>query len=183
MAGADGVGKTTLLTALAQHYKGSFSTISGVARGIISRGYPLGKAANKDSYVELLRHQLVAVLQMNARGCRFISERTLLDPYCYAVVNATLPRPFVNPEFIDLLKQVWSLEATLYRLYLIIPIEFALTADGVRDADQEYQRRIADKMDEILRHSAIPYHVLSGAPDERLAQASVIIDAAWPVTG
>src|SRR5689334_11580047 len=131
LVGADGTGKTTLLRALQGHYGARLHWITEVARKVILRGFPLGKAANQDSYIELVRNQFDAAAEAIAGHKPFVSERTILDAYCYSVVNARLPRPYVSERFIEFLHTMWQVESRSYAFYFYIPREFPLEADGV----------------------------------------------------
>ena len=125
LCGAHGVGKTTLGLGLYQHYRTEYMTFlaAGIARDIIARGYPLGISATMDSYVEYIIEQISAL----SRACEYelyISDRTLLDPYAYALVNQRNGQFLINSRELELLQRVWELKRKEYDLYLYLQNRF-----------------------------------------------------------
>lgn len=180
LIGADGTGKTTLVSELKKHYAPEhLRYISEVSRNVIEQGYPLGKNAHPESYVVLMRDQIRETLSLVNNHANFISDRTLLDQLCYSQVNKTLPRPMVNDTLISLMEQVWLLERDYYKRYLYFPIEFDIVADGVREVDVAYQRKIGREFERLINVNEIPFDRLSGPLEERVLAARATIDKAF----
>ncbi len=174
--GADGTGKTTLLSRLSNNYSKNIRTISDIPRSVIRDGYPLGKNASTDSYIELNRRYQNELFQCRSADVPFFSERTAFDPFCYALVNSKIPRPQVRTEFIDFLKSQWLLDTFNYAAYFYFPIEFPLSADGVRVADSDYREAIDHCMYSQIQRCGVTVHRISGSPDARFEQATTIIE-------
>ena len=175
-AGSHGAGKTTLLNDLKPFLapKG-FSYVTEVARHIIQRGYPLNMDANVDSYIHYINDQLNAEKAMS-NGSIFISDRTLLDPLAYALVNRELPRPYIPDYFIEMMENVWLLEKERYDIYIYFPIEFPMQIDNVRPDDEAYRRIVGDKMVELLAKHNVPYVIVSGTPKARIHHLLTMIE-------
>lgn len=165
--GADGTGKTTLIQRLKRECTESVEVVAGVARTVISFGYPLGKNASKESYIELshrYQEKMFACLQQNRT---FLAERTLLDPLAYAVVNNGLPRPQIGTEFIEFLRAQWKMDSRNFDVYFYFPIEFPVKMDDIRVPDEKYRHEVSDVMLELLSSSGIEVIQISGSEDAR----------------
>ena len=167
--GSHSTGKTTLLSDIRSELENEIKVnyITEVARGIIRRGYPLNMDANVDSYVHYINDQLNAEIA-NMKECSlFISDRTVLDPVAYAVVNAKLPRPYIPDYFIDMMKNVWLLEQKKYDLYVYFPVEFPMDFDGVRPFDEKYRNDIDEAIRYLLEENRINHITISGNREKR----------------
>ena len=176
--GAHCTGKTTLLKDIEEMLVGKFKVHSAteVARKIIEKGYPLNMDATIESYIHYINDQLNAENEQMQECDVFISDRTLLDPVAYAMVNSKLPRPYISEYFIEMMKNVWLLEKDRYDLYIYFPIEFALEYDGVRPADEKYRRDIDTLIVSLLEQFQIKYIRISGNRCERKKQLLNIIE-------
>ena len=177
--GTHGTGKTTLLHDVIEQRSNddSFGYITEVARGIIERGYPLNAEANTDSYIHYINDQLIA--ERNIADYKlFISDRTLLDPLAYALINRDLPRPYIHDYFIDMMKNVWLLEKERYDLYIHFPVEFPMMFDGVRPADEEYRISIDRMINRLLNEYYVNFVTISGDMNERKRRIFKIIESA-----
>lgn len=166
--GSHGTGKTTLLNdakpILAPY---GLSNVTEVARRIIQKGYPLNMDANVDSYIHYINDQLNAEKAMPEASI-FISDRTLLDPLAYALVNKELPRPYIPDYFIEMMENVWLLEKERYDIYIYFPVEFPMQIDNVRPDDEVYRLAVGKKILELLKKHKIPHIIVSGTPKQRL---------------
>lgn len=175
--GSHGTGKTTLLNdakpILAPR---GMSYVTEVARRIIQRGYPLNMDANVDSYTHYINDQLNAEKVMSISSI-FISDRTLLDPLAYALVNRELPRPYIPDYFIEMMENVWLLEKERFDIYVYFPIEFPMQIDNIRPEDEDYRRAVGEKMLELLMKHNVPHITVSGTPQQRLERLLELIDA------
>lgn len=166
--GSHSTGKTTLLNDAILRLKNKrLSYITEIARNIINRGYPLNMDANIDSYVHYINDQLKAEKAM-CESSIFISDRTLLDPLAYSLVNRDLPRPFIPDHFISMMEGIWLLEKDNYDLYMYFPIEFPMCSDGVRPTDEVYRSNVSNKILELLTKYKVPHIHVTGSPTERL---------------
>lgn len=170
IAGSHGVGKTTLVSMLADSLEHQKVVInSQIARTLIKNGYPLGRAATAESYIQYIISQLRA--EQIPRECDvFISDRTLLDPLAYAIVNKEYARSKVPDSMIDLLSAVWLTELQQYDLYVFVPIEFDMQSDGIRPEGKDYREKVSEQIRSLLDEYKVNYISVSGTPGERNAQ-------------
>ena len=176
--GVHSTGKTTLLDALKSNYSEELYAISEIARNVISCGYPLGKDANVDSYINLISEQLKAenIFVNYGRDKLIIADRTLLDTLAYAKVNKGLPRPYIPEYFIDMLEQIWLIEKNFYDLYIYFPIEFEMKNDDVRPLGEDYRASVNDQIKRLLDKFSVKYLVITGSVDNRLQQILEVIE-------
>lgn len=170
IAGAHGVGKTSLAYALTNSLTGFEVTLnSQLARTLIKNGYPLGRNATTESYIQYIVAQLRA-----ERFCEpcdlFISDRTLLDPLAYAIVNRNSSNSAVPENIIELLRVTWLLETQQYALYIFVPIEFDMSIDGVRPEGKDYQKKVEDQILSLLNEYDVNYITVSGTLEDRNRQ-------------
>lgn len=176
-------GKTTLLRDfekyIQQEFKGklSFGYISGIARSIIQRGFPLNKDGNIYSYVNYINDQLEAEKSIDDYDI-FISDRTLLSPLAYATANQSLPRPFIPDYFIKMMEKIWLMEKERYDLYIYFPIEFSMgLPDNIHPSDEEYRKLVDATIVEILNKFEVKYITMTGNPNERLDKLKNVLSA------
>ncbi|MBR3602249.1 MAG: ATP-binding protein [Lachnospiraceae bacterium] len=171
-------GKTTLLKDIEEILadKLKIHSVTEVARKIIEKGYPLNMDATVESYIHYINDQLNEENKLMQECDIFISDRTLLDPVAYAMVNSKLPRPYISEYFIEMMKNIWLLEKDRYDLYVYFPIEFALQYDGVRPEDEKYRRDIDALILSLLEQFQINYIKISGDRSERKKQLCDVIE-------
>lgn len=175
IVGSDCSGKSSLFDRLEVHFGTVFQYINSVAGKVIDKGYPLGKNASKDSYIELNR-QYVSLLNAGLKEPRaFLSDRSLIDAYCYARVNQKLPRPQIPEAFIKFLREQWLLELNFVDVYIHCIPEFDIEDDGKRVLDKKYQANITEMFSEILREAEKNHDTkvvkVRGGHDERVKTA------------
>lgn len=177
LSGAHGVGKTTLGRGLYRYYQSKYRTFlnAGIARKIIAQGYSLGADATMDSYVEYMIDHLSALSQAKEYDL-YLSDRSLLDAYAYALNNYRNGQSLITSRQMELLRRVWELEQEKYDLYLYLPIQFPLVQDGVRPTDGEYQKQVSQTIFELLQQYHLTYLNLEGNPKKMLRKAVLEID-------
>lgn len=179
-------GKTTLLNDYRAYLVSTHATrttgfITGIARGIIARGFPLNKDGNVDSYINYVNDQLNAEKQMPLYD-DFICDRTLLSPLAYSSVNRTLPRPYIPNYLIEMLENVWLLEKDKFDLYAYFPIEFDMpTFDNIHPPDEDYRKKVDEMIYTLLVNHNIKYTVITGTREERLNKLIGIFERNTPL--
>ncbi|TKJ35670.1 MAG: hypothetical protein CEE38_13735 [Planctomycetes bacterium B3_Pla] len=177
--GSHSTGKSTLITQFVDHHSHSrlrISVIEGITRAIISRGFPLAKNSNVDSYTNYVRDQLCTARKLSAtQPDILISNRTVLDAASYARVNSSLPRPFVPEYFIDMLYEIALLEAKQFDLFVYCPVEFPMAQDEVRPSDEAYREEVGAQIRVFLVENRIPFLEVSGDVTTRLNQVNEVL--------
>jgi energy-coupling factor transporter ATP-binding protein EcfA2 len=180
IVGASGTGKSTLVRDIREILKKnksiSIETIQGVSRDVISLGYPLGQDAHPESYIVLMRSHVSKLLEVTSKNLIFISERTLLDQFCYSRVNKSLPRPMVKDELIHLMEHIWHLERKYYWKYIYLPVVDD-TRGKQKDGGNDYQQQIDTEFKKILVDYKCIFEEVKGSPVARAEQAFEIIRA------
>jgi predicted ATPase len=181
LGGAHGTGKTTLIESLCDQYsKGcDVRTISGIPRMLIGLGFPFEKNANANSYFTFIKEQLKRE-QMDYASVpgtvMLSSDRTVLDALTYATINNQYGFTCVEQYVVDALREVWLAEAPRYDVYVIVPIEFPITDDGIRDIDEAYRASVAREIRAIMTDICpVPYLVVTGSVEERCQQVRAFI--------
>ena len=177
LTGSHGVGKTTLGFELYKYYAKKKVTFfsEGIPRKIIAKGFPLGDLATMDSYVEYIVGQLSALSQAKQYDL-YISDRTLLDPYAYALANENSNKSLITCRELELLHQVWLLERKEYDLYLFLPIQFNMVNDGVRPVGERYRELVSQTILNLLHENNLNYITVTGSPQDMLLQATQSIN-------
>lgn len=178
LTGTHSVGKTTLGRGLYQHYCNSRKTFfaEGIPRSIIARGYSLGASATMASYTEYIIEQLSALSQAS-RYEIYLSDRSLLDPYAYALSNQQNGQSLITLRELELLHRVWELEQKEYNLYLYLPVQFPMSNDGIRPVGEGYRELVSQTILNLLEDYQLPYFTITSGPEEMLQQAIARIDS------
>ncbi|MET8976483.1 AAA family ATPase [Streptomyces sp. NPDC004539] len=177
-------GKTTTTIALA-HLTGIPRTHARTMREILADALP-GKRLEECSAPELIqlgiqRYTERAVHESRLAG-GFLSDGSSLHEWVYGKVrvragihptdgyDATAAPPDFYEEVVDSMGAVLKRHARqAYDVFVHLPVEFGLVEDGHRPVSERFRRM----SDELLRTSldelAIPYHVVGGTIEERLA--------------
>jgi len=170
--GADSTGKTTLIDEVVHacsHMNMKVLIIKNVARGVISKGFPLAKRATVESYANYINDQLKREREAEKEGFEILlSDRTILDTLVNCKVNNQATKNMIADYFFQMFYEVWYLEAKLYNLYVHCPIEFPLVEDGIREIDTQYRSLVEEKIKKVLEEYKVPYINLCGSVKTRL---------------
>jgi nicotinamide riboside kinase len=179
ITGAHSTGKTTLIDRFSELYPAKrLHVIRGVARGVIARGFLMGKASTVDGWINYIGDQLRAERQSNLASFDLLfSDRTVLDALGYALANRNMLKQEIPGYFVDMLLEIALRQTQFYDLYAFIPIEFPMTPDGVRDEDEAYRSRVSDEIHGVLAAHNINYVKLKGSVDGRSAALWAAVDA------
>ncbi len=175
ISGTHGVGKSTLISDVENRLSTKVSVMREVARGVISRGFPLGKRADTDSYVCLVAEYIKSRTNITKNPSPVvIFDRTILDTLSYAMVNITRGVA-VKEHVIELLQAVWNEEKFSFSEYIYIPVEFEQTMTINDDIDESYRNQVSDKILSNLCLSGVSYSELKGSREKRTKSLIEII--------
>ena len=136
----------------------------------------MNKDGNVYSYINYINDQLNAEKEMDLYDV-FISDRTLLSPLAYSLVNRTLPRPFIPDYLIEMIENVWLMEKNRYDLYLYFPIEFEMSVkDAIHPLDADYRKHVDSMIHSLLIKHNVNFTTISGSREERLSRLITIIN-------
>ncbi len=170
ITGAHGVGKTSLaqsvFEAIRERHKASL--IPETARLLVQKGYEVNDKINEDGVVAYLD----IYLENNRRSrCEIvISDRSIFDLYLYVHELRSVK---LKKTYVDLVEELVFSEIGSVDAYMYVPIEFEMTADNVRPADIQYQRKIDNDVKKLLKYFGAKNYTISGSLENR---KSLILD-------
>jgi thymidylate kinase len=175
LIGTHGVGKTTLAYELCSLLKKSRRNVELVTEVARQSPFPVNAATTIEGQLWILHAQIVAELDAARRAPHVITDRSVLDNYCY-LVNKFGRQAQLEPWL------AWWMDS--YDVLAgVPPVSAEIAADGFRSEDRSFQQRIHELLVELL--SSAPFHhlrapVLWLKADERDQWADRIIAAVVP---
>jgi hypothetical protein len=170
------VGKTTLAYEVCSLLKKSHHNVELVAEVARKSPFPVNAETTLEGQLWILHAQIAAELEAAPRAPIVITDRAVLDNYCY-LVNKFGRQPHLETWL------AWWMKT--YSLLIGIPIvEEGIPRDGFRSEDRTFQLRIQDLLIELL--ASPPFNNLF-APviwldaGERGNWAERIVNAAVPL--
>jgi nicotinamide riboside kinase len=142
LIGTHGVGKTTLVYEVCSLLKKSHHNVELVAEVARQSPFPVNAETTLEGQLWILHAQIAAELEAAARAPVLITDRAVLDNYCY-LVNKFGRQPYL---------EAWlSWWMATYPLLIGVPIaEEGIPRDGFRSEDRAFQLRIHDLLMELL---------------------------------
>ena len=176
LIGTHGVGKTTLAYEVCSLLKKSHHNVELVAEVARQSPFPVNAETTLEGQLWILHAQIAAELEASLRAPIVVTDRAVLDNYCY-LVNKFGRQPHLETWL------AWWMKT--YSLLIGIPIvEEAIPRDGFRSEDRVFQLRIQDLLIGLL--ASPPFNNLL-APiiwldaNERANWAERIVNAAVPL--
>jgi AAA domain len=175
LIGTHGVGKTTLAYEICSLLKKAHYNVELVTEVARQSPFPVNAATTIEGQLWILHAQIAAELDAARRAPHVITDRAVLDNYCY-LVNKFGRQPQLESWL------AWWMD-TYSILIGVPPVEADIPADGFRSGDRAFQQRIHDLLIELL--ASAPFNNLRAPivwldPAERRAWAECIFNAAAP---
>ena len=176
LIGTHGVGKTTLAYEICSLLKKAHFNVELVTEVARQSPFPVNAATTIEGQLWILHAQIAAELAAARRASHVVTDRAVLDNYCY-LVNKFGRQPQLESWL------AWWMES--YTLLVgVPPVAADIPADGFRSEDRAFQRRIHELLVELL--AAAPFTNLRAPvmwldPNERQAWAERIFQAAIPL--
>ncbi len=170
------MGKTTLAYEICSLLKKAHFNVELVTEVARQSPFPVNAATTIEGQLWILHAQIAAELDAGRRAAHVITDRAVLDNYCY-LVNKFGRQPQLESWL------AWWMDT--YTLLVGVPtITADIPADGFRSEDRAFQRRIHELLVELL--AAAPFKNLRApvmwlAPNERQSWAERIFQAAIPL--
>ena len=176
LIGTHGVGKTTLAYEICSLLKKARCNVELVTEVARQSPFPVNAATTLEGQLWILHAQIAAELDAARRAPHVVTDRAVLDNYCY-LVNKFGRQPQLEPWL------AWWMD-TYTILVGVPPIEADITPDGFRSEDRTFQRRIHELLIELL--GATPFNNLRAPvmwlnPKERSTWAERVVSAAVPL--
>ncbi len=141
LIGTHGIGKTTLCFELAARLKRRSADVELVREVARRCPLPINEATSAAAQAWILHTQIAEEIAAGADHEVVISDRSVLDNYCYMVHAATGSRVW------DRLIDEWL---PTYDLLVQVPLWSRPTYDGVRAADPRFQEEIHDLLEGMI---------------------------------
>jgi hypothetical protein len=176
LIGTHGVGKTTLAYEVCSLLKKSHHNVELVAEVARQSPFPVNAETTLEGQLWILHAQIAAELEAGPRAPVVITDRSVLDNYCY-LVNKFGRQPHLEAWL------AWWMET--YSLLIGIPIaEEGIPRDGFRSEDRTFQLRIHDLLVELLASkpfSRLPAPLIWLDARDRSNWAERIVSTAAPL--
>lgn len=176
LIGTHGVGKTTLAFEICSLLKKADCNVELVTEVARQSPFPVNDATTMEGQLWILHAQITAELAASRRAPHVITDRSVLDNYCY------LANKFGRQPQLEAWLFWWMNSYSL--LVGVPPLELAIPDDGFRSQDRAFQRRIHELLLKLL--ASAPFRelrtpVLWLEPGERHVWAERIFAAAAPM--
>lgn len=174
LIGTHGVGKTTLAYEICSLLKKAEQNVDLVTEVARQSPFPVNQATTLEGQIWILHAQIVAELEASRRAPHVVTDRSVLDNYCY-LVNKFGRQPQLEPWL------AWWMDT--YSLLVGIPsFEAGIQPDGFRSEDRAFQKRIHELLMELLASAPFdqlhsPVHWLE-ARDRRIWPERIFAAAA-----
>jgi AAA domain len=176
LIGTHGVGKTTLAYEVCSLLKKSHHNVELVAEVARQSPFPVNAETTLEGQLWILHSQIAAELEAAPRAPVVITDRAVLDNYCY-LVNKFGRQPQLEPWL------AWWMAT--YSLLIGVPIvEEGIPRDGFRSEDRAFQLRIHELLIELLAlapFNNLPAPVIWLDARDRSNWAERIVTAAAPL--
>ena len=165
IAGAQSVGKTTLLNALRSEpeFK-DYEICNEVTRRVNSYGLPINEEGNDITQRLIMQEHIVNVFMYD----NMITDRTVLDGFVYSSYLLTGQK--INANTYLYADRIFERVINYYDLLFYIPPEFDIKDDGVRSMDIKFRDDIANLFEYIINERMVPTIHLQGTVRERVGQ-------------
>jgi hypothetical protein len=175
LIGTHGVGKTTLAYEICSLLKKAHYNVELVTEVARQSPFPVNAATTIEGQLWILHAQIAAELDAARRAPHVITDRAVLDNYCY-LVNKFGRQPQLESWL------AWWMD-TYSILIGVPPVAADIPADGFRSEDRAFQKRIHDLL--IVLLAAPPFNHLRTPivwldPAERSGWAETIFNSAAP---
>lgn len=142
LIGTHGVGKTTLAYEICSLLKKAEQNVELVTEVARQSPFPVNAATTLEGQTWILHAQIVAELEASRRAPNVVTDRSVLDNYCY-LVNKFGRQPQLESWL------AWWMDS--YSLLIgIPPFDAGIQPDGFRSEDRAFQKRIHDLLIELL---------------------------------
>ena len=173
LIGTHGVGKTTLAYEICSLLKKAHHNVELVTEVARQSPFPVNAATTLEGQLWILHAQIAAELDAARRAPHVITDRAVLDNYCY-LVNKFGRQPQLESWL------AWWMDTIRFSIG-VPPVEADIPADGFRSEDRVFQKRIHDLLVELL--ASAPFNHLRAPivwldPAERRTWAEHIFNRA-----
>lgn len=163
IAGAQSVGKTTLLNALRSEkaFKG-FAICDEVTRRVKSYGLPINEDGTNVTQRLIMQEHIVNVFMHDD----MITDRTVLDGLVYS--SYLFKKGKIDASTMKLARNVYNKVRPLYDHLFYISPEFDIVDDGERSVDLQFRNEIVETFESFIAKENIIVTRIKGSVRERV---------------
>ncbi len=165
--GAHGVGKTTLCYNLTGEMKKLGLNVTMLTEVARQCPLPINKGGGFESQLWIMTRQISEELSHLKDHDHLVCDRSILDTYIYHLV--------LQGED-GLLSKLLNHWIGSYDFLFKVPIKFPLVEDGVRDTDNEFQKKVDQVMDRLLKDRNIKHYILPEGDEINFIKDTVSMD-------
>ena len=171
IAGAQSVGKTTLLNALRSEpiFK-NYQICNEVTRRVKSYGLPINEQGNDITQRLIMQEHIVNVFMYPD----MITDRTALDGMVYSAYMLALKQ--ISEETYQYADKVFEKVFPYYDLLFYIEPEFEMVEDGIRSTDKKFRNDIIKIFNEAIDIKLVKVHRVKGTVRERVEQVLNVVE-------
>jgi thymidylate kinase len=176
LIGTHGVGKTTLAYEVCSLLKKAHHNVELVTEVARQSPFPVNAETTLSGQLWILHTQIAAELEASLRAPIVITDRAVLDNYCYLV------NKFGRQLDLEAWLGWWMASYSL--LVGVPPVEEAIPRDGFRSEDRAFQLRIHELLIELLASppfNNLPARAIWLDAEERTNWAHKIVSASVPL--
>jgi thymidylate kinase len=173
LIGTHGVGKTTLVYEVCSLLKKAHHNVELVTEVARQSPFPVNAETTLSGQLWILHAQIAAELETSLHAPIVITDRAVLDNYCYLV------NKFGRQPQLEAWLDWWMASYSL--LVGVPPVKEAIPRDGFRSEDRAFQLRIHELLIELLASppfNNLPARVIWLDAEDRANWAHKIVSAA-----
>jgi len=168
IAGAQSVGKTTLLNALrSEKHFTNYTICDEVTRRVKSYGLPINEDGTDVTQRLIMNEHVYNVFMFD----NMLTDRTALDGLVYSVY--LYKQNQISISTMKYVRQVFDKVWSKYDCVFYIEPEFEIIDDGVRSTNQAFRDEIADLFETTIEREKLSMHRVTGSVRNRV---NTIID-------
>lgn len=176
LIGTHGVGKTTLVYEVCSLLKKAHHNVELVTEVARQSPFPVNAETTLEGQLWILHQQIAAELEASLRAPIVITDRSVLDNYCYLV------NKFGRQPHLETWLAWWMAGYSL--LIGVPPVQEQIPRDGFRSEDRAFQLRIHDLLNELIASppfSNLPEPVIRLDAEKRSNWAERIVSLTVPL--
>ena len=172
IAGAQSVGKTTLLNVLRSEKRfAHYAICDEVTRQVKELGLPINEDGGDATQRLIMQQHVINIFMYDS----MITDRTALDGIVYTTWLKA--RGSISDDTLTYARQIYERCMPKYDFLFYIPPEFDIKDDGVRSTSTSFRNEIVGLFDGFLEELPVEYTTLTGSVIER---AQKVIDTVKP---
>lgn len=163
IAGAQSVGKTTLLNALrSEKFLKNFTICDEVTRRVRSYGLPINENGTDTTQRLIMQEHVFNIFMYED----MITDRTALDGLVYS--SYLLKKNKIDANTMKFVRNVFNKTISKYDYLFYIAPEFEIVDDGERSIDVSFRDEVVELFEQMIQKEKLPVIRIKGSVRERV---------------